>query len=200
MMTVERQYRIRAAKRHCGFTLVEMMVALSIFAFASAAVGTLMFTSFKTNKHAKNMLDSTNQAELAMRRITELARSTIYLRSVNLATGVYDAAQGVTLTTPPDAENLCYNVTYYVKSNQLWEKIELTDGTPVQNNGQNHDHVIVENLKSFSVERATTTFPEVYNIVIEVKTNSGSIVRRMTVCCRNRQGGTEPNGSSGNSA
>jgi len=156
-----------------------MMIALSIFAFASTAISTLMFASYNTNRHVKGMADSTSQAELTMRRIIELTRSAIDLQYVVDAMGNFDPAGGLSIKTPPDAGGIPYIFTYYIKTGDLYEKIQTAALEDVQ------DLVIIENIKEFKVARVGSTFPRVYNVEVELHATPVPITRRVSVTCRN---------------
>jgi len=173
------ELRIRKTPRRRAYTLVEMMIALSIFAFASTAISTLMFASYNTNRHVKGMADSTSQAELTMRRIIELARSAIDLQYVVNASGVFNPAGGLSIKTPADASGIPYIFTYYVKNGDLYEKIQTAALTDVQ------DLVVISNIKEFKVERVGDTFPRVHNIEVELHATPVPIMRRVSITCRN---------------
>src|ERR1043165_1094763 len=89
-----------SAKRRLGvrtrlaYTLAELMVCLSIFAFASTAVSSLMFATYNTNRHVKGMAEATDAAEITLRRIIEVTRSSVDVIYTDPATGLF-------VQTPP---------------------------------------------------------------------------------------------------
>ena len=97
-------------RRRAGYTLVELMMALSIFSFCATAVSSLMFATYETNKHVQGMTTATSASEITLRRIIEVTRSATDLQYVNSSTGLY-------VQTPPDSSNLSYIFIYYVATN-----------------------------------------------------------------------------------
>src|ERR1051325_843299 len=162
------------ARRNAAYTLTELMLALSIFAFASTAMSSLMFASFNMNRHVQGMGDATSSAEIVMRRIIEVSRSAIDLQYTDSATGLY-------VQTPPDSSNLSYIFIYYVSNGQLREKIETAGSlTLIQ------DNVVVTNINSFTVTRANPgVFPRSYQIDLVLNATPVPISRSVMVTCRN---------------
>jgi len=177
MTVVERHHRIRGASRR-AYTLVELMIALSIFAFASTAMSTLMFSTYNTNRHVKGMADSTSQAELTLRRIIELTRSAIAVEHIEPLSGVFDPAYGLFITTPPDASNNCSVFNYCVVNNQLHEKVSI-------NGTQTQDNIVVDNVATFLIARNGTTLPRIYDIEVDLQATPVPMTRKVTVTCRN---------------
>src|SRR5436305_5360075 len=103
----------RRRKRNGAYTLVELMVSLSIFAFSSTAISSLMFATYDMKNHVEHTTDSTSSLEITMRRIIEVTRSGVDFQYTtpslsNTSTGLY-------LQTPPDSQNLSYIYHYYEK-------------------------------------------------------------------------------------
>src|SRR6185295_9874095 len=98
-------------KRRLGYTLAELMVCLSIFAFASTAVSSLMFATYNTNRHVKGMADATDAAEITLRRIIEVTRSAVDVTYTDPTTGLF-------VQTPPDSSTLSYIFIYYPRNGQ----------------------------------------------------------------------------------
>jgi hypothetical protein len=145
---------------------------------ASAAMGSLMFATYNTNRHVKGMSDSTSQAELALRRIIEVTRSSVDL--------VYtDPTSGLFIQTPPDSSNLSYVFIYYIANGQLHEKIETAGSlTLIQ------DTVLVPNLQSFAVTRVNAgQDPQSYQVNLVLATTPIPISRTATITCRNLTSG-----------
>ena len=150
------------------------MLALSIFAFASTAMSSLMFASYNTNRHVQGMTDATSEAEISMRRIIEVTRSATDLQYVDSTTGLF-------VQTPPDSSNLSYIYIYYVSNGQLREKIETAGSlTLIQ------DNVVVNSINSFSVTRVNNgSFPRSYEIYLVLNATPVPISRDVIVTCRN---------------
>lgn len=171
--------RTRLSRRRRGYTLVELMMALSIFAFSSTAVGSLMFATYNTNRHVKGMVEATSASEITLRRIVEVTRSATDLQYINPTTGLY-------IQTPPDSSNLSYIFIYYVKTGltgnlELHEKIETAGSlTLIQ------DNVIVDNINSFNVVRKNPgAFPESYEVSLILNATPVPIARTVRITGRN---------------
>src|SRR3569832_171799 len=107
----------RSWRFRLGYTLAELMVCLSIFAFASTAVSSLMFATYNTNRHVKGMADATDAAEITLRRIIEVTRSAVDVTYTNATTGLF-------VQTPPDSSILSFIFIYYTSNGQLREKFD----------------------------------------------------------------------------
>jgi prepilin-type N-terminal cleavage/methylation domain-containing protein len=168
----------RPGLRPRAFTLVELMLSLIIFSMASAAMTSLMFSTYNVNRHIKGMSDSTSQAELALRRIIEVTRSSIDLVYTDPNTGLF-------LQTPPDSGNLSYVFIYYIQNGQLHEKIETAGSlTFIQ------DTVLISNLQSFAVTRVNAgQDPRSYQVNLILATTPIPITRTATITCRNLTSG-----------
>jgi len=164
----------RSPRRRLAYTLAELMVCLSIFAFSSTAVSSLMFTTYNTNRHVKGMADATDAAEITLRRIIEVTRSAVDVSYTNAATGLY-------VQTPPDSTNLSYIFIYYTLNGQLREKIETAGSlTLIQ------DNVVVDSINSFNVTRLNPgSFPESYQVNIVLNATPVAISRSVTITGRN---------------
>jgi prepilin-type N-terminal cleavage/methylation domain-containing protein len=166
-------------RRRAAYTLVELMMALSIFGFSSAAVGSLMFATYNTNRHVKGMVDATSAAEITLRRIIEVTRSATDLQYINPTAGLY-------IQTPPDSSNLSYIFIYYIKTGlsgklELHEKIQTASSlTLIQ------DNVIVDNIQSFTVTRKNPgLFPESYEVNLVLNATPVPISRTVRITARN---------------
>ncbi len=164
----------RAPRRRRAYTLAELMVCLSIFAFSSTAVSSLMFATYNTNRHVKGMADATDAAEITLRRIIEVTRSAVDVTYTDAATGLF-------VQTPPDSSNLSYIFIYYTLNGQLREKIETAGSlTLIQ------DNVVVDSINSFSVTRQNPgVFPESYQVNVVLNATPVAISRSVTITCRN---------------
>lgn len=152
------------------------MVSLSIFAFSSTAMSSLMFATFNTNRHVKSTTDGSAQAEIAIRRIIETTRSAADI--------IYSSpSTGLLIQTPPDSNNLSYIFIYYAQNNQLRERIQTAGSlTLIQ------DTVLVEALATngFTVTRTNPgSFPESYSVQITLATTPVAVTRTVTITGRN---------------
>src|SRR4051812_48785907 len=161
-------------KRRFGYTLVELMISLSIFAFSSTAVSSLMFATYNTNRNVKGMADATSQAEITLRRMIEVTRSATDLTYTDPQTGLY-------IQTPPDSSSLSYIFIYYISNNQMHEKIETAGSlTLIQ------DTVVVDSVMSYTVTRLNPgVFPESYQVNLVLKATPVPITRTVTITGRN---------------
>jgi hypothetical protein len=160
--------------RRLAYTLAELMVSLSIFAFSSTAVSSLMFATYNTNRHVKGMADATDSAEITLRRMIEVTRSAVDLQYTDPTTGLF-------VQTPPDSSNLSYIFIYYISNGQLREKIETAGSlTLIQ------DNVVVDSINSFTVSRLNPgQFPESYLVNVILNATPVPISRTVTITCRN---------------
>lgn len=186
--------RTSAAKRKlAGYTLVELMLALSIFAFSSTAVSSLMFATYNTNRHVKGMVNASDSAEIVLRRIFELGRSSAYFEDTGgNAIPVGGSKTSVSIETPPDTynPNLNYIYTYHQQTvngvQQLWEKIQPDVSGVVQTPTQ--DCVIVSNINSFQVTRldsGTSGTLQQYGVNIVLNATPVPISRSVVITTRN---------------
>jgi len=174
----QRNPRIR--KRRLAYTLVELMVCLSIFAFSSTAVSSLMFATYNTNRHVKGMADSSDAVEIVFRRIVELSRSASVVSFT-------DTSQGLMIETPPDSSNnnLAFWYVYKIVNGQLVEQILSADGSfaVVQN------QAVITNLSTtngFQVtELSNVGQLAQYQIHVQLSVTPVDISRDVIVTCRN---------------
>ena len=173
----------RTPKRRLAYTLVELMVCLSIFAFSSTAVSSLMFATYNTNRHVKGMADSTDAVEIVFRRIVELSRSASVVSFTDTSTGLM-------IETPPDSNNnnLAYWYVYKIdplNPSHLIEQILSADGnfTQIQN------QAVITNLSTNSGFRVTELSNvgqlAQYQIHVQLSATPVDISRDVIVTCRN---------------
>jgi hypothetical protein len=169
----------KRGRRPMAYTLVELMLALSIFAFASTAVGSLMFATYNTNRHVKGMVEATSASEITLRRILEVTRSATRVEYFGPTSGLY-------IVTPPDSSSLTYIFIYYVKTGlsgklELHEKIEKASDLAII-----QDNVIVENINSFSVTlKNPLQYPQSYEVNLVLNATPVPISRTVRITGRN---------------
>ena len=150
------------------------MVSLSIFAFSSMAISSLMFATYETNQHVKGMADATDEAEITLRRMIEVTRSAVDVQYTNPTTGLY-------IQTPPDSTNAAYIFIYYLSNGQLREKIENVGSLTVI-----QDNVVVDSINSFTVTRLNPgVFPESYQVNLILNATPVPISRTVVITGRN---------------
>jgi type IV pilus assembly protein PilV len=75
----------RRLKNHCGFTLLEVLVAMAVLAFGILAVGSMQVTSIRQNAHA----DQVTEASVLARDRLESLMALVYTDS-DLTESTYD--------------------------------------------------------------------------------------------------------------
>jgi prepilin-type N-terminal cleavage/methylation domain-containing protein len=148
-----------------AFTLAELMVAISIFAFATLASSSLMFATYNTNRSIRGTATASEQGEVAFRRVVEYIRSAVAIG--------YNSTGGLMIQTPknPNAGNLAYVVTYYQQyattsagpQLQLREMVQRADTMAII-----QDVPIVDDLIAFSVARQGASLPQLWRVSITV--------------------------------
>ena len=109
-----------------GFTLVELMVSLSIFSLMSTAIISMMFGAYNTSTNVRAKTDLVTQVESAMRRIIDNTRSASTLGPNFTATHLDEFSQ-----PDPDNANIKYDIQYYVNNQgQLKEQTNASTTAP----------------------------------------------------------------------
>ncbi len=152
-----------------GFTLVELMVSLSIFSLMSTAIGSLMFYSYRVNRHTRSENELVAQVESAMRRIMDNTRSASTL-GPNFSTTRLDEF------TQADADhaNLKYDIQYYVTGGDLVEAHDLY-GT----------NVLVSGVTAFSITTLQATTPMLLQVTITATDGTNTVTRTCNITSRN---------------
>jgi prepilin-type N-terminal cleavage/methylation domain-containing protein len=101
-------------RRGRGFTLTELMIALSIFASVSSAATFLLATTAHTQSVVRESTSSESEVELAMERMVG------NVRSANVVTA---SASSLQITSPPNAliSNNTFTITYEFTGGNLLE-------------------------------------------------------------------------------
>jgi prepilin-type N-terminal cleavage/methylation domain-containing protein len=161
-------HRTKCGMRH-GFTLVELMVSLSIFSLMSTAIGSLMFYAYDVSRYTRSENQLVQQVESAMRRIVDNTRSASTL-GPNFSTTRLDEF------TQADADhaNLKYDIQYYVTNGNLVESHDLY-GT----------NVLVPGVTNFTVTTVQSTTPTMLQITISASDGKNTVTRTCAITARN---------------
>ena len=158
-----------------GFTLVELMTTLVIFALIATAATSMMASSANTQRYVVNNVNANSAAELAFRRIIENIRSSSQCAC--------PTATEIDLVTQPDSSSTVYNVTYSLVGTQLMESDDRY-GT----------NVLCTNVSTFAPVHVVSTTnpallstnPSIFQITLQVSPpNSPPITRQSTIVARN---------------
>lgn len=174
----ERRFlRVPKAARGAGrrprraMSLVEMLIALAIFAVISTAVMAMITGASNTYFYVNNTTNAVSQIESAARRITHNLRTAA---SVSAPSGT-TASSALTLVTQndPNNGNAPYTVTY-----------TLSNGSLVETDTRYGTNTLVTGVQTFSITRSSTSAPTTFTVNI-VLSGPPSLTRTFTVGCRN---------------
>jgi prepilin-type N-terminal cleavage/methylation domain-containing protein len=161
--------RMRTFRVRQGFTLVELMVSLSIFSLMSTAIASLMFHAYDVNRHARSENELVAQVESAMRRIVDNTRSASTLGPNFSETRLDEYTQA-----DSDHSNLKYDIQYYVTGGNLVEAHDLY-GT----------NVLVPGVTSFSATIVQATVPTMLQVTISATDGKNTVTRTCNITSRN---------------
>lgn len=125
-------------KSNAGFTMTDLVAALIIFSIFTGIIGTLMYTSFKTNLQTKMASAAGNYAIQILEDIDKIS----YDRVTNGMESSYKSKLGI-----PTGFNLSIEVSNYnegTSKEDLIKKVKLTITYEYAGNSEN---LIVERLK-----------------------------------------------------
>ena len=171
-------------RRHNGYTIAELMLAIALFAFCSTAISSLMYATYNTNRAVNSTATTVSQAESVLRRMIELTRSAADIS--------YSAGNGLMIQTPADSSNFTYIYTYYLKNDaqhagqqQVWELIQKSNNnlapSPI-NTVQ--DIQVIDNINTFTAARVGATFPEIWQYTL-ILNGLPNVSRTCQVTARN---------------
>jgi prepilin-type N-terminal cleavage/methylation domain-containing protein len=152
-----------------GFTLVELMVSLSIFSLMSTAIASLMFYSYGVNRYTRSENELVQQVESAMRRIIDNTRSASTLGPNFTTTRLDEFTQA-----DADYANLKYEIQYYVTNGELVESHDLY-GT----------NVLVPGVTEFSIKTLQATPPMMLQVTISATDGGNTVTRTCNITSRN---------------
>ena len=153
-----------------GFTLVELMVALSIFSAMSTAIVSLMFYAYDANRYVRSKSDLVTQVESAMRRIMDNTRSASTLGPNFSSTVLHEFTQA-----DLDVSNLKYSIQYNIDNN----------GDLVETHDLYGTNVIVKGATAFNVTMLQGSAPTMLEITISATDGETSVTRTCRVTSRN---------------
>jgi prepilin-type N-terminal cleavage/methylation domain-containing protein len=161
--------RARNDSRRRGFTLVELMVSLSIFSLMSTAIGSLMFAAYDANRYARSENQLVQQVESSLRRIVDNTRSASTL-------GPYMSGTHLDVYTQsdPDNSNVKYDIQYYVINGNLIESHDLY-GT----------NILAPGVTNFTVTTVQATAPTILQIGITATDGKNTVTRTCNITARN---------------
>jgi prepilin-type N-terminal cleavage/methylation domain-containing protein len=152
-----------------GFTLVELMVSLSIFSMMSTAIGSLLFYAYDVNRYTRSENELVQQVESAMRRIVDNTRSASTLGPNFSETRLDEFTQA-----DADYANLKYDIQYYVSNGDLVESHDLY-GT----------NVLVSGVTEFSIKTLQTDTPMMMQVTISAVDHGNTVTRTCNIVTRN---------------
>ena len=161
--------RFRAAR---GFTLVELMVSLSIFSVMAMAIMAMMFSlPYNTNQNVRSESNLVTPDRIGdAERIIDNTRSASTLGPSFSATCLDEFTQ-----PDPDHSNIKYDVQYYINvQGQLVETHDLY-GT----------NVLLPDATSFSVVVLQGTTPTMIQISIVASDGANTVSRTCDITSRN---------------
>jgi prepilin-type N-terminal cleavage/methylation domain-containing protein len=161
--------RAKTKPRRGAFTLVELMVSLSIFSLMSTAIGSLMFYAYDVNRYTRAENQLVQQVESAMRRIIDNTRSSSSLKDFS-STYIYECTQA-----DPDNGNAIYDVKYYLDGGKLIEYHELY-GTY---------SVLVPGVTQFEVKLLQSAKPTMLEVTLTASDGKNTVSRTCNLTARN---------------
>lgn len=159
-----------------AFTLIELIVALVIIAWLSAAMMVLVAGAAKNSAYVNTTSDAIWQIENASRRITH------NLRTASAITAPTNTTATSTLTTvtqqDPANGNATYAVTYTLTGTNL------TESDSRYNGARNAANTIATNVTAFTVTRQSVASPVWFQVTLTIGTATPT-TRTFYVYCRN---------------
>lgn len=140
-----------------GFTLIEIMIALVVFAILASITASSMYYAFETRKRVTRQADALGMIELALSFIQQDTRQAITRSSLGNELHIFSPFIGQTsyieftrdgFINPTDAEHRSslLRIAYLCKKHQLirrfWDQVD----TP--NRQHYHDKVLLDNLET----------------------------------------------------
>lgn len=148
-------------KKKNGFTLLELMISLSIFSIFSLFVYKTYFDQIKSYNNLKYKIEASKNAELILSKLTLLIRNSIIVDSSNLNNLYFlkDSnnninkliAQNVTLSENGESVTKDLNIlSISANSNDAYLNLDTISNTLKYKNGL----ILCENVKSIVIEHS----------------------------------------------
>lgn len=150
--------KVRTSKRVKGFTLIEVLIAISVTALLLTAVAAALFASAESYSVNEDVFNATNPARLALLRITADIRSA-------QAVAVSEASTQCSLVTSAGSD-----ITYsYDSSNDILYLITNDDTT-------DKNYVLCRNITDVTFSRTTVEGDStaIKDVKISITSTSGS--------------------------
>jgi prepilin-type N-terminal cleavage/methylation domain-containing protein len=169
----------RQIRRRRGLSLLELTMALTVFAILALAGYTLIAGAMNTDRYLRAANTAESEMELAIRRITFNLRTAAVMTTPSTTT----ASSTLTITTQPDTSNsnAQYTVSYRVSNGNLIENDSRygTAGSAAA------DNTICRNVSTFTVQLLNTTSSPKTITVTLTTTGAQPVTRTFKVACRN---------------
>ncbi len=164
--------RIRQLRPRRGFTFVELMASLIIFALVATASTYLLATSAKTQSYVTGDATSESEVEFSIQRITE---------NIRAATAVTVGTSSLTIVSPPSTRisNNTFTIVYSLVGSNLIESY-----TNNSNNSSYSSGTIAHNVSAFTPSTLTAN-PKAFQIILTAGTPSTTVSRTFDVFGRN---------------
>lgn len=159
-----------SSPRRRGFTLVELMVSLSIFSLMSTAIASLMFAAYDTNHYVRAESNLVTGVESALRRIMDNTRSASTLGPAFSSTHIDEFTQA-----DPDHSNLKYDVQYYIDAS----------GNLVEAHDLYGINILVPGCTAFSVATLHSPSPTELQVTITASDGTNTVTRTCNITARN---------------
>lgn len=158
-------------RRSRAFTLIELMIALVIFALIAVAGTYLLLASCDTQQYVQNSAAADSEVEFARQRITE---------NIRAATAVVISGSTITITSPPSSliSGGTFTITYSILGSTLTETYLNNTNNQTYTSG-----TLVHNVTQFSVSKLAAN-PKAFQLVLTAGTTP-SVQRTFVAFARN---------------
>lgn len=129
-------------KKDAGFTLIEMMIALTVLLIGMLGIAAMLVTSIDANENNKRATEATYLAEqqLDIFRGTPYSAIPLAMSSTDTANNTYINVEGN--KTPNESEPCCYTRWWVVNENSTQTLKDITVYVKWSYKGQSHQVVL----------------------------------------------------------